>query len=117
LKRGGVIDFRELHDDGTYNTAAGDTFLCPIAPDVLHKDNVSGGLPYSIKLPNAGADALLCNEWHNVGFIPYLRIAILDWGGFPGLSQAKPQHKWRTSAAYTKVPDWCGELTRDLTPL
>jgi hypothetical protein len=113
--RGGVVDFRDWHGDGTYDPAPGDTFLCPIAPDVLHKDNVSGGSPYSIRLPNAGADALLCNEWHNVGFIAYLRIAILDWGGFPGLSQANPQDKWRTSSVNTR-PEWFNDLTRDLTP-
>ena len=114
--RGGIVDFHDRHGDDVYDPAAGDTFLCPIAPDVLHKDNVSGGPPYSIRLPNADADALLCREWHNVGLIPYLRIAILEWGGFPGLSQANPQHKWRSSSAKARMPEWFRDLTQNLTP-
>jgi hypothetical protein len=58
---------------------------------------------------------LLSREWHNVGFIPYLRIAILQWGGFPGLSKANPQHKWRTGRT-TSAPEWFDDLTRDLAP-
>jgi len=114
--RRGVVDFGDWHGDGAYDPAVGDTFLCPIAPDLFHKDNVSGGAQYSIRLPNADADAVLCNEWHNVGFIAYLRIAILDWGGFPGLSQANPQHKWRSSTASGNMPEWFRDLARDLTP-
>ena len=115
--RGGVVDFRDWHGGGgAYDPAVGDTFLCPIAPDVLHKDNVSGGPPYSVRLPHAGADPLLCYEWHNVGFVPYLRIAILGWGGFPGLSQASPQHKWRRSTAKARMPEWFRDLTQNLAP-
>ena len=62
-------------------------FLAVIAPDDFHKENVSGGSPYGFVLPNGAADALLEAEWHNLPFISYLRIAILDWGGFPGLSR------------------------------
>jgi len=44
-------------------------FLCPGAPDILHKDNVSGGAPYSITLPNAGAvgQSHRLREWHGDG--------------------------------------------------
>jgi hypothetical protein len=56
-----------------------------LAPDDLHKDNVSGGDPYGIILPNASADFLFLNERHNLHFVPYLQLAILKWGGFPGL--------------------------------
>jgi len=48
-------------------------------------------------------------------FIPYLRIAILEWGGFPGLSQANPQHKWRSSGAKARMPEWFRDLTQNLT--
>lgn len=58
-------------------------FAAQIAPDVLHKDNVSGGLPYEIPLPNAAADAVLLNQGSNLHFVEYLRQA-LRWGGFPG---------------------------------
>jgi hypothetical protein len=115
--RGGIVDFHDRHGDGgAHGPAVGDTFLCPIAPDVLHKDNVSGGPPYGVRLPNADADALLLGEWHNVSFVPYLRIAILEWGGFPGLSQANPQHTRRSSSAKARMPEWFRDLIQDLTP-
>jgi hypothetical protein len=60
-------------------------FEASLAPDALHKDNVSGGAPYAVELPNPGADFLFLNERHNLTFVPYLRLAILRFGGFPGL--------------------------------
>lgn len=62
------------------------TFQLEFAPDEYHKDNISGGPPYSIKLPNGGMDALVENEWHHTMFVPYLRECF-RWGGFPGLSR------------------------------
>ena len=56
-----------------------------LAPDDLHKDNISGGSPYSAALPNPSADFVLLNERHGLLFVPYLRLAILRWGGLPGL--------------------------------
>lgn len=60
-------------------------FGAQIAPDSLHKDNVSGGLPYEILLPNAAIDGELSNEGSGLYFVEYLRQA-LDWGGFPGFA-------------------------------
>ena len=59
-------------------------FVVPIAPDALHKDNVSGGEPYGVMLSDAGADARVVHEPHGVTFVEYLRLVILEWGGFPG---------------------------------
>lgn len=56
-----------------------------LAPDDFHKDNVSGGDPYGVRLPNTSADFLFLYERHSLLFVPYLRFAILHWGGFPGL--------------------------------
>jgi hypothetical protein len=56
-----------------------------LAPDDLHKDNVSGGDPYGLYLPNPAADFTLIYERHNLPFVSYLRLSILRWGGFPGL--------------------------------
>ena len=56
-----------------------------LAPDDLHKDNVSGGDPYGVALPNSSADFVFLEERHNLPFVSYLRMAILRWGGFPGL--------------------------------
>ncbi len=91
-------------------------FMCGLAPDVLHKDNVSGGPEYAIALPNPSADATFEEEWRRIGFVPYLRVAILEWGGFPGLSQDNPQDKWRRKYPCAPRPAWFGELTKDLLP-
>jgi hypothetical protein len=58
-------------------------FGIPIAPDVYHKDNVSGGPPYSIIVPNGTIDAKLEDERHETTFVDYLRICF-RCGGFPG---------------------------------
>ena len=54
-----------------------------VAPDALHKANISGGDPYMIAVPAPVADAPLEGYAHDVTFVEYLRIAI-GWGGFPG---------------------------------
>lgn len=56
-----------------------------LAPDDLHKDNVSGGDPYGVRLPDPSADFRFMYERHELLFVPYLRLAILRWGGLPGL--------------------------------
>lgn len=68
----------DLYDEGE------DVFVT-LAPDDLHKDNTSGGDPYGLQLPNPSVDFLLMYERHDLFFVPYLRLAILRWGGFPGL--------------------------------
>jgi hypothetical protein len=52
---------------------------------------VSGGEPYGIELPDGGADAPWRNDDLHVGatFVGYLRSALLDWAGFPGLGAAR----------------------------
>jgi hypothetical protein len=60
----------------------------PIAPDEYHKDNVSGGAPDEIHLPNSAMDAELENEWHETSFVEYLRVCF-KWGGFPGFERVK----------------------------
>jgi hypothetical protein len=68
----------DLYDEG-------DEVFVALAPDDLHKDNVSGGDPYGLQLPNPSADFLFIYERHDLLFVPYLRLAIQRWGGFPGL--------------------------------
>ena len=72
----GALSFLFDEDDGIF---------VGLAPDDLHKDNTSGGDPYGLELPNPSADFLFMYERHNLLFVPYLRLAILRWGGFPGL--------------------------------
>ena len=64
----------------------GEEFHLALAPDDLHKADTSGGDPYSMKIPDAAADAPLLWEWHNTTFVEYLRI-VFAWGGFPGLER------------------------------
>jgi len=58
----------------------------PIAPDILHKADISGGGPYGVYVPDGAADAPLREEWHETSFVNYLRICF-RWGGFPGLER------------------------------
>ncbi|MBM0278240.1 hypothetical protein [Micromonospora tarensis] len=56
-------------------------FFLPVSPDHYHKNNVSGGGPYRIVLPDASADA------HFVGEAGMPLVSYLNWvfrhGGFP----------------------------------
>jgi len=110
----GIVEYRYWRAAIDRGASAPDLFPCPIAPDVKHKDNVSGGAPYSIKLPDPNADALVRGEWHNVYFVQYLRIAILEWGGFPGLSRFNPMDKWRAKKLRLIAQKRLPELTHDL---
>jgi hypothetical protein len=74
--------FDEQESEGE---SEGVRWFAGLAPDDLHKDNVSGGDPYGVRLPEASADFLFLYERHGLLFVPYLRVAILRWGGFPGL--------------------------------
>lgn len=58
-----------------------------LAPDDVHKDNESGGDPYGVKLPNPSADFIFLDGERDLPFVQYLRVAILQWGGFPGLER------------------------------
>jgi hypothetical protein len=58
--------------------------LLQLAPDYLHKANISGGMPYSFSVPNAEFDAVLEHEAHKLPFVEYLRLCF-RWGGFPRL--------------------------------
>lgn len=67
----------------TFGDKVNGGFQFPLSPDIYHKSNISGGEPYSIRLPNAAIDAPLIGERHNTTFVDYLRICF-KWGGFPG---------------------------------
>lgn len=62
-----------------------------VAPDFLHKQNLSGGPAYAIELPprspRAAIDPDVMFEPHRTSFVGYLRAAFA-WGGFPLLSVA-----------------------------
>jgi hypothetical protein len=79
-----LSDLDYWEEDAGEGTASGQ-FEAGLAPDDLHKDNTSGGSPYSVALPDPSVDFAFLNERHGLLFVPYLRLAILRWGGFPGL--------------------------------
>ena len=78
-----LYDAADEDGDDTENTGR----FVALAPDDLHKDNVSGGDPYGVYLPNPSADFLFFYGPHRLPFVSYLRLAILRWGGFPGLAE------------------------------
>lgn len=63
-----------------------DPFMLPLAPDYLHKADISGGAPYGIDLPFLGADPVFQNEEHSFHFVDYLRHC-MHWGGFSRLAR------------------------------
>lgn len=63
-----------------------------IAADYLHKANISGGSPYSVRLSNVGADPLVRHEEHGLTFTDYLRRAF-EGNGFLRLDA---QDEWLT---------------------
>jgi hypothetical protein len=53
-----------------------------VSADYWHKDNISGGPPYSVKLTkHPSIDSQFLNEEHNTTFIGYLRLT-MENGGF-----------------------------------
>jgi hypothetical protein len=64
--------------------AAGDWY--PFASDDHHKENVAGGSPYSIRLPDDRIDPpVLCTPVDG-SFVDYLRETILVADCFPGFA-------------------------------
>jgi hypothetical protein len=78
-------------------------FVLPLAPDRVFKDNVSGGPPYGVILPDASADGLFAAE-PTMPFVSYLNW-VFNSGGFPW--PTAPDNHWRIRQA----------LARDLLPL
>lgn len=67
------------------DAAARGAFCLDVAPDALHKANISGGAPYGFLVPDACADAtfrFLDNV--RIPFVSYLGLAFAH-GGFPGM--------------------------------
>lgn len=75
-------DIQQYVDDEDFGCA----FL-DISADDLHKDNVSGGQPYAIKITKEPTvDSRFMNEPNDTTFINYLRICFENCG-FPGISR------------------------------
>lgn len=72
-----------------------------LSADYLHKDNISGGSPYSLKITNKQSiDSQLLNEEHKTTFINYLRICFENCG-FPRIINAESKNDYK--AFFEKV--------------
>jgi hypothetical protein len=88
-----VEEYEDRKHVGWFELAGTDRFPLSLAPDYLHKSDVSGGAPYGINLPAPAVDALWDNDALHQGltFVEYLRSALLRWGGFPGWARHEPE--------------------------
>ena len=75
--------------------------LLQLAPDYLHKANISGGMPYGFSVPNAEVDAALEHEEHALPFVDYLRLCF-RWGGFPRLERVELTPEGRKTLDHLK---------------
>lgn len=64
-------------------------YIFEVAPDPLHKSNISGGGPIEFLFPDFAIDGKLrCDDTDYGYFVDYLRECF-EWGGFPGLKDSK----------------------------
>jgi hypothetical protein len=87
-----IFELDEFLGDREERTRCEFPYLVPIAPDDVHKDNVSGGMWYNLSVPAIADDPPLNDERHRTTFVSYLELAV-RWGGFPGLDRC-PEHSW-----------------------
>ncbi|MFT4225901.1 hypothetical protein [Micropruina sp.] len=69
------------HDSTGDDPSAG-CFVLPVAPDRLHKANISGGAPYGLRVPDGCAEGIFVAEVA-MPFVDYLN-QVFRSGGFPG---------------------------------
>jgi hypothetical protein len=88
-------------------------FVLDLAPDYVHKADVSGGPPYAMAVPNEGVDGLFLWERHQTTFVNYVRICF-RWGGFPGWDRGALDG-WATPPS--PPPPLFAELAESLLPI
>jgi hypothetical protein len=67
-----------------------------LAADYFHKDNVSGGAPYSLEITKKPSiDGLFLNELHNTTFVDYLRICFENCG-FSNISKTDLKNDYQS---------------------
>jgi hypothetical protein len=94
-----LSEFEAWEDSGPVDCP----FVLPLAPDRLHKANLSGGPTYGIRLPDACTDGLFIAET-TMPFVAYLNW-VFAGGGFP--ARVGGPDRWRVLAA----------LREDMLPL
>ena len=90
------LDFSDWKDDVDEDERQEDPFLLCLSPDGYHKDNISGDEPYGVYPGVSWLAAWENFSWTGAAqprtappaapdFLSYLRTAILECAGFPGL--------------------------------
>jgi hypothetical protein len=81
----------------------GDTaFVLPVAPDRLHKANISGGSPYGFVLPDHSVDATFAWD-RELPFVEYLNDVFRN-GGFPAAASSNEGQGVQQSLARGLLP-------------
>ena len=88
-----VSEYEAWVEESAQDSAVG-AFVLPVAPDRLHKANVSGGVPYGFRIPDAGADAVFVAEG-DLSFVSYLNL-LFDNGGFAAWPSGVEVQRLRT---------------------
>ncbi|SMO55869.1 hypothetical protein [Propioniciclava tarda] len=81
----------EAWEEANADSETPDAFVLPVAPDRLHKANISGGPPYGFRLPDATAEGLFIAE-SPMPFVSYLNDVFTN-GGFPGPATTAQQRR------------------------
>ena len=79
----------EMIDDLADRVADGDTCTVAFSSDALHKMGMSGGPRYQVDIWSYDVDPFLFELPKEQRLVPYLREAVLKWGGFPGFAAYK----------------------------
>jgi hypothetical protein len=89
-----VSEYEAWIEEAAQDSADG-SFVLPVAPDRLHKANVSGGVPYGFRIPDGGVDAVFVAEG-DMPFVSYLNL-IFDNGGFGAWPSGVEEQRLRKS--------------------
>jgi hypothetical protein len=92
-----IDEWRDRAEYGDHDNS--EPWPIDLAPDALHKANTSGGPPYGILVPFAGADPIFAEEPHELPFVDYLRLCF-RFGGFPGLKWSAERDHVRALLAH-----------------
>jgi hypothetical protein len=83
----------EAWEEAATDDPSNGSFILPVAPDRLHKANVSGSDPYGFRLPDGGIDGLFVAETE-MPFVSYLNLVFRN-GGFPARAPGSEQVRIR----------------------
>lgn len=89
-----VSEYEAWVEEVAQDSAVG-SFVLPVAPDRLHKANVSGGVPYGFRMPDGGADGVFVADG-DMSFVSYLNLLFQN-GGFAAWPSGVEEARLRAS--------------------